>query len=78
MPVVFRFGSIKIHVFSDDHNPPHFHVSTPDHDALIRISDLTVLQGQITRKTLDLVQEWASKPENRVMLDQEWRRLNER
>lgn len=78
MPVIIRFGNVKIMMFSDDHNPPHFHVSTPDHDALIRLSDLSVLQGRITRKTLDMVQIWASEAKNRAILEREWSRLNER
>ncbi|MDO1581535.1 DUF4160 domain-containing protein [Rhizobium oryzicola] len=77
MPVIVRLGNLKIHVFSDDHNPPHFHVSTPDHDALIRLSDLTVLQGQITRRDLEKVLQWASQEENRLRLVSEWNRLNE-
>ena len=78
MPIIVRLGNLKIHVFADDHNPPHFHVTSSDHAALIRISDLAVLQGQITRKSLDLVLEWASKEQNRQLLESEWRRLNER
>ncbi|MGM4982429.1 DUF4160 domain-containing protein [Rhizobium sp. 11_C7_N12_5] len=78
MPVVIQFGKMKIHVYPNDHNPPHFHVSTPDHDALILIADLTVLQGEITRKNLDKVIEWASIDENRETLKNEWSRLNER
>lgn len=78
MPVIVRLGNLKIHVFSDDHNPPHFHVTSPDHAALIKISDLAVLQGQITRKDLELVLEWASKKANKQLLESEWRRLNER
>lgn len=35
MPVLMRLGNMKIMLFADDHNPPHFHVATPDHDALI-------------------------------------------
>ncbi|MCM2291447.1 DUF4160 domain-containing protein [Allorhizobium sp. BGMRC 0089] len=76
MPVVVQFGNLKIHVYANDHNPPHFHVSTPDHDALILIADLTVLQGEITRKNLDKVIEWASVDENRQTLKNEWSRLN--
>ena len=69
---------MRIYIYADDHNPPHFHVATPDHDALIRISDLEVLQGQITRKTLDLVRAWAADEENLRSLRATWERLNER
>jgi hypothetical protein len=78
MPLVARLGNVKIHVCSNDHNPPHFHVSTPDHDALVLIADLTVLQGQITRRDLDTVIGWASIDKNSETLKNEWNRLNER
>ncbi|MGE6743325.1 DUF4160 domain-containing protein [Allorhizobium pseudoryzae] len=78
MPVLMRLGNMKIMLFADDHNPPHFHVATPDHDALILIRDLSVLQGQITARNLQLVREWASTDENRKRLESEWKRLNER
>ncbi|WP_137132090.1 DUF4160 domain-containing protein [Rhizobium sp. FY34] len=78
MPVIMRLGSIRIMIFADDHNPPHFHVSTPDHDALMRIDDLSILQGQITARTLQQVRQWAQMDGNRQHLEEEWRRLNER
>ncbi|MDB5523696.1 MAG: hypothetical protein JWM58_1459 [Rhizobium sp.] len=78
MPLMVRFGNVKLHIYADDHNPPHFHVSTPDHDALIQISDLSVLQGQITKRNLDTVIDWASVDENKKALEDEWKRLNER
>jgi hypothetical protein len=78
MPLIARLGKVKIHVYPNDHNPPHFHVSTPDHDALIQISDFTVLQGQITRRDLDAVIIWVSAGTNKETLENEWKRLNER
>jgi hypothetical protein len=54
MPTVVKIGNIKIQIFADDHNPPHFHVKTPDGKALIRISDLTVMAGNIDRLSLSI------------------------
>ncbi|NTJ44001.1 DUF4160 domain-containing protein [Agrobacterium larrymoorei] len=78
MPLIVKLGNIKIHIYADDHNPPHFHVSTPDHDALVQITDLSVLQGRITRRAYDAVVLWASAKGNKKVLEDEWRRLNER
>lgn len=39
MPTLVAIGNIRIRMFADDHNPPHFHVLTPDHEALLRIAD---------------------------------------
>ncbi|MBX3578490.1 MAG: DUF4160 domain-containing protein [Rhizobiaceae bacterium] len=69
-----RLGRILIQIFADDHNPPHFHVTTPDHEALVLISDLSVLVGRIDRRSLDAARAWAA--ENRTLLEHEWTRLN--
>lgn len=76
MPTIAKLGNLLIRMFADDHNPPHFHVVTPDHEALIRLSDLSVMAGSIDRRSLDAVLVWAA--ENREMLDHEWLRLNAR
>lgn len=76
MPTIARLGKVLIQVYADDHNPPHFHVATPDHEVLILISDLSVLKGSIDRRSLDVALAWAS--ENKEVLENEWTRLNER
>jgi hypothetical protein len=76
MPTLARFGSIAIRMFADDHNPPHFHVVTPDHEAMISIADLRVIAGDIDRRSLDAARAWAFK--NQGLLRDEWMRLNAR
>jgi len=76
MPTLVVFGTMKIRMFADDHNPPHFHIVTPEREALVRIADLMVLAGSIDRKSYDIACRWAL--ENRELLESEWSRLNER
>ena len=76
MPTIVRLGKVLIQVYADDHNPPHFHVVTPDYEALVLISDLSILRGSIDRRSLDAALAWAS--ENKEVLENEWQRLNER
>lgn len=76
MPTIARFGNILVRMFADDHHPPHFHIVTRDHEALVRLSDLVVIAGSMDRRSLDLVMEWAAA--NRENLDNEWARLNRR
>jgi hypothetical protein len=47
MPTLASLGSLKIKVFADDHNSPHFHAVTPDGDVLIGIADFAVMAGRI-------------------------------
>jgi len=59
MPEISRFLGIVISIYFDDHNPPHFHVEYNDNEALISISDLTVMKGDLPPRVIGLVMEWA-------------------
>lgn len=76
MPTLFKIGSLKVQMFADDHNPPHFHIVTPDFEALVRLSDLTVIAGSIDRRSYDAAIAWAKA--HTKELEDEWQRLNER
>lgn len=76
MPTFHRFDSFRIDVRSRDHNPPHFHMISPDHHALVDIQTLQVIEGTYTRKMLAEAIEWAAGQTEPLMA--EWRRLNER
>lgn len=76
MPTLATLGAVLIRMFADDHNPPHFQIVTPDHEALIRLSDLSVMAGAIDRRSLAVALDWATR--NRETLEHEWSRLNER
>ncbi|MDD3447016.1 MAG: DUF4160 domain-containing protein [Zavarzinia sp.] len=76
MPTIVRIGNLKIQIFADDHNPPHFHIVTPDHEVLVCIEDFALIAGAIDRRSLDVALAWAT--ENREVLENEWKRLSER
>lgn len=72
VPEISRFFGIVIRMFFDDHNPPHFHVSYGDDEALIEINTLAVFAGQIPARVLGLVIEWAALHRQELLDD--WRR----
>jgi len=74
MPTIVRIGNIKIQVFADDHNPPHFHVVTPDDEALISIASLEIIRGGLRRRDFETVIAWASR--NRGTIENAWFNLN--
>lgn len=74
MPTLVKLGNIAIRMFANDHNPPHFHVVTANHQIAILISDLSILVGSMDRKSLDAALEWAAN--NKETLQNEWNRLN--
>jgi hypothetical protein len=74
MPRVAEFAGIVITMYFRDHNPPHFHARYAAQEALVRISDLLVMEGSLPRKQLRLVQEWAQA--NQALLANKWTELN--
>ena len=59
VPTLHRIGAIRICVYLDDHNPPHFHALLGDDAAQIKIADLTVLEGSLPPPALRRVLDWA-------------------
>jgi hypothetical protein len=66
MPTISSFYGILIQMFWRDHAPPHFHALYAEHEAQIDIRTLEVIEGDLPKRALALVLEWAS--ENRTEL----------
>ena len=71
MPTISEFFGILIRMYYDDHNPPHFHAYYGEHQALISIQTLEVLEGSLPRRVKALVIEWAI--DHREELKEDWR-----
>ena len=56
--LVERINGLKIHIYSKEHSPPHFHVSSANLNAEFSISNCTLLRGSVDRKTRDLIVCW--------------------
>jgi len=76
MPTIVKIGNIKIRIFADDHNPPHFHIVTPDCKISVRIVDFEILAGRMNRRDFEIAMKWANQ--NKKVLENEWDRLNPR
>ncbi|MGV1892707.1 DUF4160 domain-containing protein, partial [Rhizobium rhizogenes] len=72
MGKLIQIGNIIIRVYANDHLPPHFHILTPDADALVDIATLEILRGKLPRKAQDIALEWAAK--NKAAIAAEWNR----
>jgi len=46
-------------MYFNDHEPAHFHAEYGEYEALIEIDTLAVLRGELPRRALALVLEWA-------------------
>lgn len=71
MPEICRFYGIIIAMFFDDHNPPHFHARYGGNNAVIDINNLSVLEGNIPPRALNMVIEWAKSHQDELLKDWE-------
>ena len=76
MPEISRFFGIIIAMYYNDHHPPHFHAKYGDNRASFTISDLKILEGNLPKRAVSLVLEWAF--EHRQELLENWKRVEQR
>ena len=50
MPTISMFYGIMIQMFWNDHAPPHFHALYAEHEALIDIRKLDLIEGDLPRR----------------------------
>lgn len=67
MPEISRFLGIKIFMYFNEHNPPHFHAEYNEYKASIDINNFGVMDGKLPAKVLGLVVEWAEEHQNELL-----------
>ena len=67
MPEITAFYGIKITMYYDDHNPPHFHAEYSGHSILVDIQKGIVISGAFPSKQLKYVLAWADIHEDELM-----------
>ena len=70
MPRISQFYDIKIAMFYDDHNEPHFHAYYGDEQAEISITQGTLITGNLPRRAKNLIFAWVK--EHREELLENW------
>lgn len=70
MPEISLFAGIRISMYYDYHNPPHFYASYSGHTALIDIQKGFVLRGALPNRQLKYVLAWAAFHQDELM--QNW------
>jgi hypothetical protein len=73
MPELSRFFGIIIRMYYDDHPPPHFHAIYGNKEAQITIDPIAVLNGDLPRRALSMVFEWAALHQRELQTN--WIRL---
>ncbi|ABQ28338.1 DUF4160 domain-containing protein [Geotalea uraniireducens] len=70
MPTISMFYGILIQMHWREHAPPHFHALYGEYEILIDIRTLEIFSGNIPKRALVLVLEWAQ--EHRAELMEDW------
>lgn len=69
MPNISQFYGIKIYIFYDDHNEPHFHAYYAEDRAEISIRSGEILDGSLPPYAMKLVKEWVKEHRNELEVD---------
>jgi hypothetical protein len=69
MPTISAFYGIMIQMFWNDHAPPHFHALYAEYEIIIDIQTLNVIRGEMPRRALSLILEWAFLHREELMED---------
>ena len=71
MPTISMFYGIFIQMFWGDHTPPHFHARYGEYKGTIDINTLKMLEGDLPRRALSLILDWAELHQKELLLDWE-------
>jgi hypothetical protein len=69
MPTISIFYGIVIQMYWNEHAPPHFHALYGEHEALIDIQKLEIVRGNLPRRALNLVLDWAELHQQELLED---------
>ncbi|MCW5696230.1 MAG: DUF4160 domain-containing protein [Bauldia sp.] len=74
MGKLLQIGNASVRVYANDHLPPHFHIVTPDHEALIDLAGMDIVAGVVRGAGARAALVWARA--NRSTVVAEWNRVN--
>ena len=60
MPEISLFYGIKVTMYYDDHNPPHFRATYSDYEVSVDILNLEVRDGKFPNLQLKMLLGWAA------------------
>lgn len=69
MPIVSQFYGIKIYIYYDDHNEPHFHAIYGEYEAEVSIKSGGLLEGNLPPSARKLVKKWIENHKDELLED---------
>lgn len=70
MPEISLFYGIRVMMYYDDYNPPHFHAEYNGNKAIVEIDGIRVIKGALPSKQLKLILAWCVLHQDELM--QNW------
>lgn len=69
MPVIARFYGVVIKMYfrQSEHNPPHIYAIYGEYIGAIDIRTADMIEGDLPKRALKMVQEWVSQHEQELM-----------
>lgn len=67
MPRISAFYGIVIWMYYADHDPPHFHATYAEHDAIVEIATGRVIRGGLPVHAQRLVATWTAEHQAALM-----------
>lgn len=64
-------------MFFNEHAPPHFHAEYGEFRAVIDIRTLSLIEGKLPRRALELILDWAELHQTELLEDWELCQRNE-
>ncbi|MEM0541237.1 DUF4160 domain-containing protein [Flavobacterium sp. j3] len=71
---IATLGNMQIIIYSNDHNPPHFHVKSKDLtiDAKFKIENCEYISGTIASKEIKIVEKFYNDVKVKMLMNQIW------
>lgn len=72
-------NDLQIIIYSNDHDPPHFHVKTKELriNAKFKIEDCSLLSGEISRKELKKIKAFYKSQKGKIIMEKIWNKRND-
>ncbi len=75
---VDTIDDLQVIIYSNDHNPPHFHVKTKNRniDAKFTIENCELISGEISSKDQKKIKAFYLSPKGKITLNMIWNKRN--
>lgn len=77
MPEISLFCGIRVTMYYDEHNPPHFHAEYAGHKAAFDILGGCIMRGALPGKQLKFILAWSEMHKDELMQNWELARDNQ-